>query len=855
MTFRHYHRKWRIWRNKFGFNKLVKKITPLMLAVLMSKNVDGQELRLYERDNVSEDSRTNRHVNYSLYKPTFTDLDGDGDFDVFVLYNTYPYEYGTTCIYFENKGNREFPNLQIINFHETDSILIKSNLVKISGFGTYDMGANNDYSRYREFLDIDGDEDFDLIDQITEVIYEPNYKMSPYTYIYENMGNKMTPLFDTIPMFKFSGYFSILDINSDGNFDLYNLSHIDDYYVIDTCLVYHLNKGSFIIPEFDFLMPDTVELIDYNKDIIDLKLADMDGDGIDDLVIFSKEKPYLDPRYGEYLYYHIYGTYFKRNNNEVLEFENGGEAFFDSELVMEGHYGWVEILQQDIDYDGDFDIHIGGIHPSQSHFTYFNCGLFFNTGMLLNSIEGNVDIDLDGDGIFTQDENYNHREITKFDYYGEPYTETIYFHKLTNHPIVAEGVDYIFPIDEMGEFTVFTSDGTQKIYPKPVPNFEFEPPFYTYDFPADTNISVANVQFVMKPITGRYDVAVDFSGLATRPGFETKQYLYYKNLAGNPTNGTLSYTPPAELTILSTQPNFDRTESGVYYWDIEDLQALESEQVEVNLQVDVNAVLNTPIQSVVSFELTNGTDFNPLNNTDTLFGRITGSFDPNDKLVSPSGLDGGLTAVTDRSFEYTIRFQNMGNDTAFTVIITDTLDTDFNLSSFEMVCSSHNYELSVRNNNVLIWKFRNILLPPSNTNLTGSQGFVKYRFTPKEDADIGTIFTNKADIYFDYNTPVVTNETRNIFGVISGIHNHQHQQDIVSKAYPNPTKNKLLIEFNNAEKQDVIITIYDIEGQQILQKTIREGFFSFDVHNLSAGTYLYTIESVSAFGKGKFIKE
>jgi uncharacterized repeat protein (TIGR01451 family) len=307
--------------------------------------------------------------------------------------------------------------------------------------------------------------------------------------------------------------------------------------------------------------------------------------------------------------------------------------------------------------------------------------------------------------------------------------------------------------------------------------------------------------------------------------------------------------------VLSAQPNYDRMESGVYYWDIENLQALESEQLEVNLQVDGNAVLNTPIQSVVGFELTNNTDFNPLNNTDTLFGWITVSFDPNDKLVTPSGLDGGLTAVTDQPFEYTIRFQNMGNDTAFTVIITDTLDTDFNLSSFEMVGSSHHYELSVRDNNVLIWKFRNILLPPSSTNLTGSQGFVKYRFTPKEGADIGTIFTNQANIYFDYNTPVETNETKNIFGVISGIYNHQHQQNIASKAYPNPTRERLLIEFNNPEKQAAIITIYDINGKQLLQKTIEDNFFSFNTEAFANGIYLYTIESIQGFGKGKFVKE
>jgi uncharacterized repeat protein (TIGR01451 family) len=820
-SFRHNHRKWRIWRNKFSVSKLVKKITPLMLAVLMSKNVDGQGLPIFQIWDVGYGIQYGSYFFFSPYS-NFFDIDNDGDFDVINVLEdgSYPKD----RLFFENKGNNQFANFTgTLNNDSFLEILKNTNFLAIDSLH-YENGF-----RYRQFFDIDSDNDFDLLtfsqNKLSIEIHQNNLSNNKNVFT-------INPIhFDFISSNVNYRIRKVERINEDSNYDLIivNPSNQND------TTFYILNEGTNESPIFSW---------EKRKELFSggiSYLIDFNNDGLLDL---GKEKKNHSPVYGDYSEI----VFNKCLSKDPLTFDDKDYLFT---IIGEGSYKDVE----DIDNDGDLDLFFA--FPEEHHYGYIGWYGFMleNIGMRTNEINGNVNIDLDGDGIFTQEENYNSKEITKLDGYGEPYTETIYFHKLTNHPIVAEGVDYIFPIDENGEFTVYTPDGTQKIYPKPVPNFEFEPPFYTYDFPADTNISVSNVQFVMKPITGRYDVAVDISGLATRPGFETKQYLHYKNLAENPTNGTLSYTPPSELMVLSAQPNYDRMESGVYYWDIENLQALESEQIEVNLIVDANAALNKPIQSIVGFEFTNSTDFNPLNNIDTLFGNITGSFDPNDKLVTPTGLNDGLTAVTDQPFEYTIRFQNMGNDTAFTVIITDTLDTDFNLSSFEMVGSSHHYELSVRDNNVLIWKFRNILLPPSSTNLTGSQGFVKYRFTPKEGADIGTIFTNQANIYFDYNTPVETNETKNIFGVISGIYNHQHQQNIASKAYPNPTRERLLIEFNNPEKQAAIITIYDINGKQLLQKTIEDNFFSFNTEAFANGIYLYTIESIQGFGKGKFVKE
>ena len=52
---------------------------------------------------------------------------------------------------------------------------------------------------------------------------------------------------------------------------------------------------------------------------------------------------------------------------------------------------------------------------------------------------------------------------------------------------------------------------------------------------------------------------------------------------------------------------------------------------------------------------------------------------------------------------------------------------------------------------------RNIMLPDSNVNEAASHGFIRFRVKPVSTLTLGNTVPNKAAIYFDYNTPVVTN--------------------------------------------------------------------------------------------------
>ena len=150
-------------------------------------------------------------------------------------------------------------------------------------------------------------------------------------------------------------------------------------------------------------------------------------------------------------------------------------------------------------------------------------------------------------------------------------------------------------------------------------------------------------------------------------------------------------------------------------------------------------------------------DADPL--VDIYCGQVTGSYDPNDKQGFPLGLGANFDILPGQQLQYLIRFQNTGNDTAFTVVIRDTLDMDVNIFTVQPGVASHPYTFRIYGPRVLEWRFDNILLPDSNVNEPASNGFVNFQVDQVPGLPLGTTITNTADIYFDYNDPIITNTT------------------------------------------------------------------------------------------------
>lgn len=242
---------------------------------------------------------------------------------------------------------------------------------------------------------------------------------------------------------------------------------------------------------------------------------------------------------------------------------------------------------------------------------------------------------------------------------------------------------------------------------------------------------------------------------------------------------------------------------------------------------------------------------------DIYCGVVTGSYDPNDKTGYPLGVGNDHFVAPNGKIDYVIRFQNTGTDTAFTVVVRDTLDVDLDIFSVQSGVSSHNYTFRMFGPRVLEWTFNNILLPDSATDEPASNGFVTFTVNQNPNLPDGTVINNRVGIYFDFNAPVITNTTTHTINrginYLLTINQSKKSTNNSLYIYPNPTKNLLNIVVSDA--LSLKIDIYGIDGKLIEHKTITKNT-AIDVSKYQSG--LYFINATTNKGevfRNKFVKE
>jgi len=140
---------------------------------------------------------------------------------------------------------------------------------------------------------------------------------------------------------------------------------------------------------------------------------------------------------------------------------------------------------------------------------------------------------------------------------------------------------------------------------------------------------------------------------------------------------------------------------------------------------------------------------------------LVSSYDPNDKLVMPTGQGEEHITAMDEKLTYTVRFQNTGNATALDVVVADTIHPSLDMASFEMRGVSHPCIVTLGPGHIVHFRFDGIMLPDSTTNFLGSQGFARFALSPLSGLPEGEVIENTAAIYFDNNPPVITNTAFN----------------------------------------------------------------------------------------------
>ncbi|KLT70392.1 T9SS type A sorting domain-containing protein [Flavobacterium sp. ABG] len=407
--------------------------------------------------------------------------------------------------------------------------------------------------------------------------------------------------------------------------------------------------------------------------------------------------------------------------------------------------------------------------------------------------------------------------------------------------------------DNSGNYSLPIGMGTYRIEPSLENSnyFKVYPEFLTVSFPESQSPFIQN--FCVTPDGNHQDIEITIVPLSVaRPGFDAIYSVIYKNKGNKTVSGsvTLDFND-AILDYISATPMINNQVINKLEWNYENLKPFESK--EITVVFNVNSPMETPAVNIddrLSFNavITPITDDEkPVDNSSALRQIVVGSYDPNDKTC----LEGDVIKpeLIGEYVHYLIRFENTGTYPAENVVVKDMIDLlKFDISTLVPTSASHAYTTKISAGNKVEFIFEKINLPFDDAN---NDGYITFKIKTLPSLSVGDSFTNEANIYFDYNFPILTNKTNSTFKTL-GVQDFKFSKHF--NIYPVPAKD--LLNINSKNNIEIIsIAIYDTVGKLVIVVPNANLISNIDVSKLESGNYILRIKTDKGTTATKFIKK
>jgi hypothetical protein len=225
----------------------------------------------------------------------------------------------------------------------------------------------------------------------------------------------------------------------------------------------------------------------------------------------------------------------------------------------------------------------------------------------------------------------------------------------------------------------------------------------------------------------------------------------------------------------------------------------------------------------------------------------------NDLIAFPQGFGKNHLILPETDLEYIIRFQNILSEEIYRLNITAPIPPELDATTILPGASSHAYEYELLANGQLLLSFPNIALPDSNTNMTASKGFVKFRIRQQEGNPTGTLIKMEPTIYFNLGTPLLLNSTfhiiednlKPVFSTSTTIPHHNRV-----RIYPNPVREtSFFLELPDGTPP-AWFQLIRADGTVVRRLWVDQNTIECSTELLPKGLYYYTIDGLTS---GKII--
>ena len=408
---------------------------------------------------------------------------------------------------------------------------------------------------------------------------------------------------------------------------------------------------------------------------------------------------------------------------------------------------------------------------------------------------------------------------------------------------------------DLASFTLLSKDGTKyffsgdktdvALFPKGENSFRLlSRPYskFTTDsiiniksgkFTSDTTISVG---LYARPIP---KLEVHISIPRQRCGFPAKIRIKVINSGMVPLKPGIRFTTDSLISIDSFGVKPDSSSKYRFVWKLDSIFPDEWKVLEMYYRVPGTEFIGEDLKFNYSY-FGRGKPNIKIWSKDSIIDEIRCAYDPNDKMVWPMRKSLGNQTLFSEKLTYRIRFQNTGTDTAFNIVVADTLSPNLDWRTFKIADHSHPMTTKMYDNGLVEFIFRDILLPDSHVNEPESHGYIYYTIRAKEGLKEESPVYNRAHIFFDYNPAIVTNTTNNL--MVSKLNYGSINPPRSDKVliYPNPAQS--ILHLILPAQGGATVKLFDTNGRQVFEKQLDAQNPQLDVSQLSNGIYLLKVQ-------------